>query len=251
MCTLFRIASNSIQVSASALWISEYIQTLPMEIEAVWNRKMSGTSFLFLINRYSFLVFFIAQTYSNLPGSATDQECSRVFLVAQICSALSDCTTSLLMLLRVYALYARSKVILVAAIALIGSRIALDLYSIPLVDAISSQSTLFSALSRCAGDVSAVNLIIQTRFSIAIPMLLVVFDIFILILTMVKTLDAARGLRRQGQKGIILVVLRDGIFYFITISIFVIAETATALAAILLPGFTSQLLLISSPFIAA
>lgn len=92
--TLLRIASNSIQVSASgesspihraalfhspsapvpALWISEYIQTLPMEIEAVWKKKISGTSFLFLINRYSFLVYFMAQTYSNLPGSATDQE---------------------------------------------------------------------------------------------------------------------------------------------------------------------------------
>lgn len=39
----------------AALWMLEYIATFPDELQAIWFRKISEPSVIFIINRYSFL----------------------------------------------------------------------------------------------------------------------------------------------------------------------------------------------------
>lgn len=56
--------------STSALWIYDYLQTLPMEIQAIWSRKLTMTSLLFLLNRYTMPFQAISLIYVNSPATA-------------------------------------------------------------------------------------------------------------------------------------------------------------------------------------
>lgn len=56
----------------------DYIHTLPMEINAVWSSKASGTAFIFLMNRYSYGVGLILELVTGSPGSASDKRYVRL-----------------------------------------------------------------------------------------------------------------------------------------------------------------------------
>lgn len=38
-----------------------------MEVQAIWNRKQTLTSILFLMNRYTMLLYVISYIYANIP----------------------------------------------------------------------------------------------------------------------------------------------------------------------------------------
>ena len=55
-----------------ALWILDFIQTLPTEINVVWSRPLSGTALIFLVNRYSFLIYQCIQLFGEMPGTTSN-----------------------------------------------------------------------------------------------------------------------------------------------------------------------------------
>lgn len=59
-------------LSEQALWIIDFLQTLPMEIEAVWSRTLTGTKILFLLNRYSFALYLFGTLRIILPGAVSN-----------------------------------------------------------------------------------------------------------------------------------------------------------------------------------
>ena len=63
-----------------ALWIADYIETLPAEIHTIWLKKQTGTSFLFVLNRYIFLIQLVLQWVANFPGSSTDNQLGALLL---------------------------------------------------------------------------------------------------------------------------------------------------------------------------
>lgn len=56
--------------SVSALWFYEYLQTLPMEIENIWKRRISTPSILFLINRYMASISVVVSICGEIGGPA-------------------------------------------------------------------------------------------------------------------------------------------------------------------------------------
>ena len=63
-----------------ALWIADYIETLPAEIHTIWLKKQMGTSFLFVLNRYIFLIQLVLQWVPDLSGSNTDNQLGALLL---------------------------------------------------------------------------------------------------------------------------------------------------------------------------
>ncbi|KAJ3992392.1 hypothetical protein F5050DRAFT_1857253 [Lentinula boryana] len=61
-------------ISATTLWIADFIETLPTEINVIWQKKPTGASVLSLINRYSLLLSLIFQTSLDLPGNQKDEQ---------------------------------------------------------------------------------------------------------------------------------------------------------------------------------
>lgn len=56
-----------------AVFFLDYVQTLPMEIEAVWSSRLTGASIVFLLNRYVFAASLILSILYQGPGSASDK----------------------------------------------------------------------------------------------------------------------------------------------------------------------------------
>ncbi|KAJ3924500.1 MAG: hypothetical protein NXY57DRAFT_877880, partial [Lentinula lateritia] len=111
-----------------ALCVADYIETWPREFSTIWKRKITGTSVLFLVNRYMLLLNLMMQSVLNFPGNGTNQQCQALDRIYSIFTTLLIVATNVLFALRVYAIYSRNKVIFGIASAFIISRLALDIW---------------------------------------------------------------------------------------------------------------------------
>lgn len=56
-----------------ALWIIDHLFTFPREVDMLLSGKISITSVLYLVNRYSFLGFILGQLISIVPGTMSNK----------------------------------------------------------------------------------------------------------------------------------------------------------------------------------
>lgn len=75
-----------LMITCLVIWMQDYCQTFFMEIHAIWSRKLTGSSMLFIVNRYMFLWYIIAQSAMDLPGTTGDRQC----VSYAMCSVLID-----------------------------------------------------------------------------------------------------------------------------------------------------------------
>lgn len=54
------------------LWIADFSQTFPVEVDIVWPGKVTGTKIIYLFNRYAFGISMLLQAISVLPGSTSE-----------------------------------------------------------------------------------------------------------------------------------------------------------------------------------
>lgn len=54
-----------------ALWLYDYVETFSTEVQAIWLRKISAMSVIFILNRYLMLLGIIAGIYEDAPGTGT------------------------------------------------------------------------------------------------------------------------------------------------------------------------------------
>ncbi|KAJ3742998.1 hypothetical protein DFH05DRAFT_1498896, partial [Lentinula detonsa] len=172
------------------LWIADFIETLPAEINAIWQKKLTGASVLFLINRYILLLSLICEIVPSLPGNQKKM------------SSESMLKFPVLFALRVYAIYNKNRIILGTCSVLIISRLVIDI----LVSS-SSAGTQFQSFSACVTDLPDTNVYFQFRF--VIPFITLVYDIYIFGLTMRKTIELGFEMKRQGQSSVAHVIVQD------------------------------------------
>ncbi|KAF5389713.1 hypothetical protein D9757_005948 [Collybiopsis confluens] len=135
----------------AALWIADFIATLPTEIRTMWLKKPTGTSVLFILNRYSFLLFLSIALVKTTPGNSTDQECQILYNSSEVLELLSVGMTSALFTLRVYAIYNKSRIILVVSALLITFRLFTDTVFLIFSPVYSTSGSAFEKFSRCEG----------------------------------------------------------------------------------------------------
>ncbi|KAF5378979.1 hypothetical protein D9757_009125 [Collybiopsis confluens] len=97
----------------TALWVADYFETLSTEVETIWGKKLTGTSVLFIFNRYSFLLILVVNLVIRLPGASGDRGFDNQWLG--------------LLAQSVYAISSKSRLVLVPAALLIVSRLAMDI----------------------------------------------------------------------------------------------------------------------------
>ncbi|KAJ3897751.1 hypothetical protein F5879DRAFT_813551 [Lentinula edodes] len=66
------------QILFKALWTVDYVETLPTEIHSIWKQKKTGTSILFLMNRYIFILYIIFKGVECFPGHGTNKHMSEI-----------------------------------------------------------------------------------------------------------------------------------------------------------------------------
>ncbi|KAF5366902.1 hypothetical protein D9757_011391 [Collybiopsis confluens] len=126
----FWMLGNYAFAASAALWILDFVATLPTEIRTLWLRKPTGPSVLFILNRYFCLLFLSLGLVAITPGNSTDQECQIPYNSYQVLETLSVVMTTLFAL-RVYAIYNKSHIILVISALLITFRLFTDTLLIP------------------------------------------------------------------------------------------------------------------------
>ncbi|KAJ3793237.1 hypothetical protein GGU11DRAFT_800573, partial [Lentinula aff. detonsa] len=203
----FWMIGNYAGISATTLWIADFIETLPTEINAIWRKKLTGASVLFLINRYIFLLYLILQTPFNLPGNEKNEECHVNTNILEVLQILAIATTNVLFALRVYAIYNENRIILGTCSVFIISRLVIDILQQITFQGSSSAGTQFQSFSACVIGISDSNVYSQVQF--VIPFITLVYDIYIFGLTMRKTIDLGFEMKRQGQSSVAHVIVQD------------------------------------------
>ncbi|KAJ3781632.1 hypothetical protein GGU10DRAFT_256595, partial [Lentinula aff. detonsa] len=195
-----------------ALWIADFIETLPTEINAIWQKKTTGASVLFLINRYSLLLSLIFQTLLDLPGNQTEEQCDVTYNIVGVIQILAVATTNVLFALRVYSIYNKNRIILGTCSSLIISRLVIDILQQITFQASSSAGTQFQSFSACVLivlDSNLYNQYVDDEKSL-VPFLALVYDIYIFGLTIRKTIELGFEMKRHSQFSVAHVILQDG-----------------------------------------
>ncbi|KAF9073423.1 hypothetical protein BDP27DRAFT_301139 [Rhodocollybia butyracea] len=103
------LLDNYTLLSAFVLWFQDLFLTLPTEIRAIWSSPLTGSSILFVLNRYSFLLHAAIQLAISLPGEMTSISCRNLVVASRVSSSVADAATKLLSILRVYALFGQKR----------------------------------------------------------------------------------------------------------------------------------------------
>ncbi|KAJ3920730.1 hypothetical protein F5877DRAFT_65530 [Lentinula edodes] len=161
------ILGNYAATAASALWIADYIETLPTEFRSIWKRKMTGTS------------------------------CCKLYSIFLEMEQISSAKQKLQWLLFV--------------------KLWLSLQ--PMSDPWDhSRIHYFKVWAGYIGHLQTLHFE-SSREQLAIVFLILGYDIFIFMLTAVKTMQHAMEMHRLGQPGITQVIIRDAFLYFLVITI--------------------------------
>ncbi|EIM89204.1 uncharacterized protein STEHIDRAFT_154884 [Stereum hirsutum FP-91666 SS1] len=130
--------------------------------------------------------------------------------------------------LRVYAICGRMRIILLLAVALTGARIGINIWRALISTGASTEGTQFVTFSACRSTSTPGHDLELFQW----------------------TYQHVMEMRRLGQKGITELILRDGIMYFLAVSVIQGANTALSLQAIVLGSTETSLTIanIVTPF---
>ncbi|EIM81217.1 uncharacterized protein STEHIDRAFT_125481 [Stereum hirsutum FP-91666 SS1] len=205
-------------LSATCIWMIDFVQTLPIQIEAAWSRKSTGSAVIYLVNRYTFGMSIILSLVPLSSGTASDKtsSCSILWLMSLWLGIIAILAMNLLFALRVYAVCGQSRLILYIALLMTIARFGVDIWDIAPVRAyayVSTQGTPFDLYSMC------ITLVIDTHVynsaSVITAALPLAYDTFVFGIIMLKTYRHAAEMRKHGQTSITEVLLRDGALYFL------------------------------------
>ncbi|KAF8549538.1 hypothetical protein OG21DRAFT_1500343 [Imleria badia] len=196
----------------------DYILTFSNEIEYIWNKPWTWVSTLFILVRY--LGLFNLVIYSLVGGSflpAPEKVCGITYAIAQWTFVLFLCAVNFMMILRVWAMYNRSTIILATLLAVFF----LEIISMFVVFAIYSAKSLPTAsiqiLSFSSCELQPASLIVPKLASI----LQITYAAAMCILAIVQFVRQSRQMYRVTKQWqfnrYMSLLVRQGILYFIAV----------------------------------
>ncbi|TFK22814.1 hypothetical protein FA15DRAFT_757739 [Coprinopsis marcescibilis] len=210
------LTSLYIQSASFAMLAYDYVGhevlTFSDEVEHIWSYRPSVVSLLFAVNRYGNPLQFFAIFFMFNDPRWSREVCQRHSLFKGASSIALIGVTTLLMILRVWALYRNSRLVLAFMLFLLSCQIALSaaglntgfpviLSNVPIHGCIhTSRSVLFSAIWICPVITDAVA--------------------FVLMLCRKKDYRMARPVSISGVKGSLSLsdtIFRDGTMYFLAV----------------------------------
>ncbi|KZT50838.1 hypothetical protein CALCODRAFT_504260 [Calocera cornea HHB12733] len=207
-------AQQYVAIAGFCLMLYDIVITLDIEINLVWRAPMSVVKFLFLWNRYvtPCLYIFVVCTMSGLLNTpANPNYCVEFFLIMLTSQAISvNGVGAALMLLRVHALYNRSKGVLI----LLSTLLALEL--------VSSVGVMAYGVMTVQTGMSfneAVHACISThhlRWLWVVFLFMMLYDCVIFFLVFHKTWSHAKTLKTMhAYPQLVGVLLFDAVGYFL------------------------------------
>ncbi|KAI0334205.1 hypothetical protein GY45DRAFT_1318667 [Cubamyces sp. BRFM 1775] len=195
-------------IAFGILWY-DFLLTLPLEIERYWRGGRSWASIFFFLNRYMSVLSHIpvaVEFFAAMP----EPSCRKLQLYHQILAALTQCFVGVLLMLRTYALYNRSRkvVYLLTSICTLGG--AVSVWAIVSVRGLHVPSfqdvAIYTGCDLTLTEKQSLALTYFSAYLAAAWSSILVFDATIFVLTLVQALRVGR----TWSHSLFYVMLRDG-----------------------------------------
>jgi len=220
-----------VDLSFFTLYVYDWLLTLPDEVRYIWETRpcISGISVLFAVNRYVVLLGWIPIFVISVSGVyainglgdfviASPKGASAFRVIIFTMAIVSQCISTAVMILRVFALYRRN--IWVLALTSLFGCVALSV-------------TLWSSISQVrhkAVGISFQSAVLNTPVTWSGNTAIVIwagiptiaFDVLVFALVVFKGFllyKSQKILGRMGQKSLAQVILEDGSLYFLSMAI--------------------------------
>ncbi|EIM81348.1 uncharacterized protein STEHIDRAFT_114814 [Stereum hirsutum FP-91666 SS1] len=196
------VLANYTSLSGAVMWLLDFLQTFPLEMDVVWSRPLTSISIIFIVNRYLFLFYEVTQLVFQMPGRGPDSSCGTLFYLSVLAQMGTVALTSVLLVIRVISIYRRRVMIIFVSMTLVLMRLIISLIENITTGGSSTQTGQYKLFSRC-----------QLRISVHTSDAALYdqpFDLFVFVLTLHKTYRHGQEMRRFGQTSIADILLRDG-----------------------------------------
>lgn len=216
-CEKIQVAATA-DLAITALFFYDYVLTLSREVQYVWQRRFSGVTALFVLNRYAVmsgrLVRLIQlQSWHGYTVETADHLCTIAWRWSEISTIVMYMSAASFSALQAYAMYGRDKRIL-SLIMIIGT-------INPIVNLGFDATVSFLANGPptigCAQK-SALGERINLIFFISGSVLTLIFEAAVFALIWRRFADVLSTMRRSNIKTPFTTLLwRDGSIYFVTL----------------------------------
>ncbi|TCD63149.1 hypothetical protein EIP91_005908 [Steccherinum ochraceum] len=214
---------GSLFASAMVVLYYDYLLSLPDEVKLYWRRgapKFSWGLLFFYLNRYTALLGHIPVAIEYYAQSLSVQK--YVHFYHQLFAAMSTAIVTTLFILRTYALYERSHVILMVLLAVALTVLSVACWALLINQRSREQPDgVISSLGLCDLTLSTSD----ARFLAVAWSTVLVFDAIVFSLTIRQR---SRSGRSRGD-GLFALVVRDGTIYFGVLSVLYTIDILTFL----------------------
>lgn len=243
--------NNSISVAIITLISYEYMLQFEKEVTFVWQRQWSIMTYMYLVVRY--FGISIAMTCACWGGLfyIPETPCYAMFLFFQWGFSIYFCLAELILILRLYALYNRSKPILYVLLGLllpvVALYIAIDVFLWGRPSAISMHEIIITPNIKYCTGIFHIGPMLAIYASIPI----ICYDIFLLGLAtavLVKHLKERNELRMKPNAYVVMIVRYHVIYFVLNLAtqIFMAILWADLPTAVM---YLAQLFIGTAPFI--
>ncbi|KAJ3551356.1 hypothetical protein NM688_g4750 [Phlebia brevispora] len=217
------LATKIYSVAACVMLFYDICITFGDEVEKIWKRRFTGATVLWFMNRYlnplGYIVIIVS-FHQRWPTSV----CNRYVHYPEILKTITDTAIGLVFILRLYAIYSRSRIILFTFSALLLAEIGIKIWSF--TDGVALQLppgncfvmhpifrvSSLARISRVHTDRKIIEIEKDGCFSITHQST----DSCVFFATLLKALSIYRNLSNHSA-ALIRIILRDGVVYFATI----------------------------------
>ncbi|KAI0051511.1 hypothetical protein FA95DRAFT_1602540 [Auriscalpium vulgare] len=214
------LAGKYFFLAALTLLLYDHLSTLPEEVETVWKKKKTLVLYLFILIRYYAPIAVSVVAFGFFSPTMTRERCANwmLFLPLGIVMPLT-LLPGVLMLIRVYALYGRNKLVLFGLGSVLLSQTAAGLYQFtvkggtPAPDPINNYEFHFCIYlpPKRIGQVATMYVFMEVGY-----------DTLIFLLTISRTTymywsyhgTLAASKLGNGSTSLVTSLIRDGAFYF-------------------------------------
>jgi hypothetical protein len=192
------------------LLIYDHLTTLDREVERIWSTRFTAASLLFYLNRYLTLLLYVTLTAGVFDKTWSVQTCQHFIIIPAVGTVVLQGVTSLVMLLRTYALWSRKTPILIILVAAYLVLMALSVRAMVAGRRYNPEQFLYPGCMIIVPGALRLNPLVHAWLT------LIFFDTIVVALTLWRTLSIHR---MGGKMPLTTLLLRDGVAYFAAIGL--------------------------------
>jgi hypothetical protein len=217
------MAAKMFSLASCVMLFYDIAITFGEEVERIWLRPFSGATVLWFLNRYLSPLGYIVVIVAFHDPSWGPAACNRYVLFPEVLKIFTATAVGIIFILRLYAIYSRSRTILVVFSLLLMLELAVKIYAF--TDGVRLQ--LPPGLVGCVltGKSAPGARIVYTWVAELI------FDSCVFFSTLYKALQLHRSMAHSTASELLRIFLRDGIMYFAVIFVSNLVTTVIFVSA--------------------